>query len=467
MQTAFLGQAYQSRSPALASQTCINIYLEKTETTGSDPGGFFGTPGRTKLFQGIGEVRGVWNAEGTNFAVIGNTVYRFDSSFNATSLGTLPNSTGQVSMADNGTQLAIAHQDGWHWVALTGTAIAPVVGAPLGSIIDQQDQYVVFAEEIGGEWGLTALGDLSTIDPLQVATAESQPDNLISVLSLHREIWLFGDETIEIWDDTGGAFFPFSPASGGMIEQGCAAKRSIAKIDNSAFWWGRDRNGRAVCYRANSYVPVRISTHAIEERVQAYSTISDAISYSYQEEGHPFYVTTFPSGDETWVYDVSTGAWHQRASYDINGQPHRDRAVCHASSAGKHLVGDYENGMLYQSANSITTDNGTPVYRERGWESATEEHKKFRLDSLELIAQMGDGNGSGGAPIVWLQVSQDSGQTWGYERQRTLGPIGKRKTRAKWRRLGAGRDTALRICTTMTQKVCWIAAIAQGEGYAT
>ena len=112
MESAFLGEAYASRSPWLANQTAINIYPEIVQTQGSNVAGFFGTPGYVSVFEGVGEVRGLWNAEGTAYGVVGETVYRFDSSWNGTSLGTLPNSSGVVSMIDNGTQLAIAHADG-------------------------------------------------------------------------------------------------------------------------------------------------------------------------------------------------------------------------------------------------------------------------------------------------------------------------------------------------------------------
>lgn len=465
MESAFLGQAYSSRSPVLATQTAINIYPVVNETKGSDVGGFYGTPGRKSYFQGSGEVRGLWNAEGARYAVIGNTVWGLDTSWNGTVIGTLPNSSGKVSMIDNGVQVAIAHQDGMHWTGIGSTALAPVANAPLGAILATQDDYVIFTENVGGQWGLTALGDLSTINPLDIATAEGSPDNLLACASLHEEVWLLGAETTEIWDDTGAAFFPFQRASGGFIEIGCCARLSVVKINNSIMWLGRDKNGRAVVYRANGYLPVRVSTHAIEESIQGYSDVTDAYAYGYQEEGHAFYVISFPTGDQTWAFDLTTEWWHQRATQDSNGVLHADAPNCYCNWDGLHVVGDKSNGKIYQSSVLFTDDDGTPLYRERSWEHATGDHLKIRLDSFELVALMGDGDGSGGAPIVWLQISQDAGQSWGYERQRTLGPIGVRKARARWRRLGAGRDTVLKVATTMTNRISWISGIIHGEEY--
>lgn len=475
MKTSFLGQAYSSRSPILSSQTAINIFPELAESGGSEVGGFYGTPGLQSVFQGNGEVRGLWVSPGTSpgqyrlFAVIGSTVYRLDSSYNATNLGTLPNNSGRVSMADNGLQLSIAHQNGMHWVALNGAGIASVTNAPSGAVISTLDNYGLFSENVGGEFGITALGDMSTINALDVATAEGWPDDCVSVIADHREAWLFGTETIEIWSDTGAAFFPFERTPGGFIEQGCAAKWSPVKLDNSVFWIGRDRNGRGVAYRANAYIPIRISTHALESEWANYSDLSDAIGIAYQEEGHAFYMLIFPTGDATWVYDISTKLWHQRAYMDAQGLLHRHRANCHAYFNGDHLIGDYANGKIYRMDMDLTTDDGSVIYRERAWDFPDTtgeeeiEHKKIRIDQLEVLALTGDGDGAGGAPLMWAQISKDAGRTWGYERFQKLGKIGQRKARARWRRFGIGRDVVMRVATTMTQQVQWVGAFWDGE----
>lgn len=503
MKLPFLGQAYQSRSPILASQTLINLYAEGTEGNSSEVGAFYGTPGLEALTSALGSVRGIHVAGGALYAVIGSGVYRMDTYYASTHLGDLPNGYGPVSIADNGSQVAFAHQDGWHWVAFAGTAIAPVVNSPRGSILATQDHYVIFTTSVLDQFGITALADLSTIDPLDLASAEGAPDNLVSLVSDHREVWLFGTETTEIWSDTGAQFFPFERSPGGFIEQGCAAKWSPARIDNSVFWIGRDKNGRGVVYRANAYIPQRISTHALETAINGYGDISDAIGFSYQEEGHSFYWLTFPSADVSWVYDVATNGWHMRAWLDdATGLLHRHRANCYAFFNNAHVVGDWKNGTLYRMNLDTGNDNGTEIYRERAFEIPDSENKRVRMDYLELIALTGDGvapitlpggesqwtwdsgditfdsgtatfdgfaSETGGITInpgpsqVAVQVSKDGGRSWGFKRFQRLGDIGQTLVRCRWRRLGLGRNIVLRFFTTMSSRVHWVQAYGRGE----
>jgi len=505
MKLPFLGQAYTSRSPILASQTLINMYAEGTEGNAGEAGAFYGTPGLIALLGALGEVRGLRVAGGMLYAVIGSHAYRIDPSYVSTDLGALPNFSGPVSITDNGSQVAFAHQDGWHWVAFAGSSVAPVAGSPKKSILSEMDNYVIFTTSTGGQFGITALADLSSIDPLDIADAEGTPDDLVSVLADHREVWLFGENSTEIWSDTGAQFFPFERSPGGFIEQGCIAMFSPAKLDNSVFWLGRDRNGKGVIYRANAYIPQRISTHALETAINGYGDISDAIGFAYQEEGHTFYWITFPSADASWVYDVATNWWHERKWLDdTTGLLHRHRANCHAFFNNAHIVGDWENGTLYQMSLDVGNDNGTEIYRERAFEIPDSENKRVRMDYLELIATTGDGvapivlpggesnwtwdsgditfdsgvatfdgfGGGGGevitpaTPQVWMQISKDGGRTWGYKRFQTMGDIGETNWRARWRHMGMGRNIVIRFATTMSSRVHWVNALGRGEALA-
>ena len=203
-------------------------------------------------------------------------------------------------------------------------------------------------------------------DATNVASAEGSPDNLVSIIVDHNELWLFGTNSVEVWYDSGGIAFPFSRIQGAFNELGCAATFSVAKMENGLFWLGADARGRGMVYRANGYRGERISTHAVEYAIAQYSTISDAIAYTYQQEGHSFYVLTFPTANATWVFDASTNAWHERAGWESDHFV-RHRSNCQASFNSEILVGDYFNGNVYAFDLDIYSDNGQIQRWLRSW----------------------------------------------------------------------------------------------------
>jgi hypothetical protein len=100
-------------------------------------------------------------------------------------------------------------------------------------------------------------------DATNVASAEGSPDNLVSIINDHNELWLFGTNSVEVWYDAGNPSFPFARIQGAFNELGCAAAFSVAKMENGLFWLGADARGKGIVYQANGYRGQRISTHAI------------------------------------------------------------------------------------------------------------------------------------------------------------------------------------------------------------
>jgi hypothetical protein len=215
---------------------------------------------------------------------------------------------------------------------------------------------------------------------------------------------------------------------------------SIAKLDNGLFWLGTDARGQGIVYRANGYTGTRVSTHAIEYAIAQYGNISDAVAYTYQQEGHAFYVLTFPSGNATWVYDVSTQAWHERAGFD-DGQFMRHRSNCQCNFEGNIVVGDFENGNLYRFDLDVYADNGGVQKWLRSWRALPPGENNFKRTAhhtLQLNAETGVGlnTGQGSDPQVMLRWSDDGGHTWSNEHWASMGQIGEYGYRTFWRRLG-------------------------------
>lgn len=451
----FGGGAYALRSLPLAAQTCINLFMEPREDAQGEYA-FYGTPGTEvrATLDGTGH-RASIKAGGYLWAVVANKVFKVDSAYTATLIGTITNSTGKVRMAANTTQVGIAHPSGWHVIDLDTEVMAAVSGAPTMSDITFIDNYGVGAQS-DGTYCWTALADFSDIDALNFASAEGNPDDILRTLADHRELWLFGEETIEVAVVTDDADLPFTRTA--FIEQGILAPSSAAKEDNSVFWLGRNEKGQGVIYRAQGYVPSRISTFAIEQAIAGYASPEDATAYTYQQDGHHFYVLNF--AEATWVYDLNTGLWHQRAYRNLNsGALERHRGETHAFFNGEHLIGDYQDGRLYALDLDLFTDDEDPIYRERTWAQIESENHWIRFDRGELIAEMGVGldasPGVGEDPSVYLRWSDDGGRTWGNDHDRSIGRLGAYRNRAIWRRMGRSRSRYYRLWTTEPVRIAW------------
>jgi hypothetical protein len=285
----------------------------------------------------------------------------------ATKLGDITG-TGPVSMADNGTQIFIAcNPDGYIYNATTDV-FAKITDEdfPGAVTVGYLDGYFVFNEPNSQRVWVTSLLDGTSIDPLDFASAEGSPDGLVSLIIDHREAWLFGTNSVEVWYNSGDADFPLTRIQGAYNEVGCIAPYSVAKMDNSVFWLGADARGQGIVYRAQGYQSVRVSTHAVEYAIQQYDDLGDAVGYTYQQDGHTFYVLNFTNADTTWVYDAATGSWHERAALK-QGDFKRHRANNQSRFNGKPTLGDYQNGKIYEYSLDVYSDAGATQKWLRSW----------------------------------------------------------------------------------------------------
>jgi len=323
----------------------------------------------------------------------------------------------------------------------------------------------VFNEPDSQKVWVTSLLDGLSVDPLDFASTEGSPDGLVAINVDHREAWMFGTDSIEVWYDAGLADFPLTRIQGAFNEIGCVAAFSVAKLDNGLFWLGTDARGQGIVYRANGYTGQRVSTHAIEYAIAQYRDISDAVAYTYQQEGHAFYVLTFPTGNATWVYDVATQAWHERAGW-YNGSFTRHRSNCQCNYEGNTIVGDFENGNIYKMTLNVYADNDQPQKWLRSWRalpSGQNNLKRTAHHSLQLDCESGTGlaNGQGDDPQVMLRWSDDGGHTWSNEHWSPMGKIGAYYQRVFWRRLGMTlklRDRVYEVSGTDPVKVAIMGA---------
>ncbi len=407
MKTPILGSSYVARSVNAADSRMVNLFPEVVPDGGKEPAFLQRCPGlRLVATVGDGPIRGMWKFGDFLYVASGGKLYRADGNFAVTELG-LINGSGPVSMSDNGTQLFVAcNPDAFIYNASTGVfAQITDVDFPGAVTVGYLDGYFVFNEPNSQRFWVTSLNDGTQIDPLDFASAEGNPDNIVSLMVDHREVWLFGNNTIEVWYNAGLADFPLARIDGAFMETGCLAPYSVAKLDNSVFWLGSDARGNGIVYRNNGYNAQRVSTHAVEWQIQQYNVLNDAIGYSYQQDGHSFYVLTFPTANATWVFDVATGAWHERAAWD-GVQFRRHRSNCQANFAGEVLVGDWENGSVYAFDPEVYNDSGATQRWLRSWRALpTGQNNLKRTAHHALQLDCESGTVVPITPINWLAVA--------------------------------------------------------------
>ena len=473
MKTPILGSSYVARSINAADNRMVNLFPEVVPEGGKEPAFLNRAPGlQFQQTIGTGPIRALWahQTNGSDFYVVSGTEFYKVTGLTATptKLGDVTG-TGPVSIADNGTQIFLAcNPDGFIYNEVTNVFAQITDPDFTGAVtVGYLDGYFVYNEPNSQKVWVTQLLDGTSVDPLDFASAEGSPDGLVGLIVDHREAWLFGTDSVEVWYDSGAADFPLQRIQGAFNEIGCVSAYTIAKMDNGLFWLGTDARGQGIVYRANGYTGVRISTHAIEYAIAQYGNISDAIAYTYQQEGHAFYVLTFPSGNATWVYDVATQAWHERAGWDTPlGQFTRHRSNCQCNFGGNIIVGDYENGNIYTLNLNVYADNGGIQKWLRSWRALPTGQntlKRTAQHSLQLDCESGTGliTGQGSDPELMLRWSDDGGHTWSNEHLSKMGKIGEYYRRVFWRRLGMTlklRDRVYEVSMTDPVKVAIMGA---------
>lgn len=377
---------------------------------------------------------------------INGTAYSI-SSVNSTTSITLTGSAGTQSAVAFTIELGVAY-----------TASYPVTVATMTYL----DGYVIVNPPSTSQINISAYGDGTSFNPLDFALKAGYPDNLVAIMADHEELWLFGSQTTELWQDTGNAQFPLQRNPGAFMPLGCAASASPVRLGTGAAqcvgWLGGDTRVRARAYLAQGFQPTPVSTPAIEAAWRGYSKISDAVSWTYAEDSHDFWVIDFPTGNATWVYDLTEGMWHERAYNASVSYPSgalvtsRQLQSFHAFILDQHIVGDYSSGNLYVQSLTTYTDASTEILRVRAASDISQPdldwmfYSRFRLDAE-----------NSGALDPTLDWSVDGGHTFGNPAADPAASVGDEVYSFwEWRRLGRSRPRTFRIYTTAAVKVALI-----------
>lgn len=425
--------SYTLRSAPASCSRVVNCFAEVLPPGAKSPVILVRAPGVTEFLSiGNGPIRGLHSAFGDLFVVTGNEIYRLTASGAQTPLGTIPG-TGPVSMAHNIDHVVIVAEPNAYYTDGTtvdgATQITdPDFTARGAKYVKFIDNYLLFMEPNSGRFFGADLGSTTDFNALSFATAEASPDDLVGMEVDHRQVVLLGEETGEIWENTGADGFPFERSINGFFEVGCVNGNTIAKLDNSVFWVAPDYTVR----RLEGITPRRVSQAAVEQFLST-ADLSTGRAYSYNQDGHFFYVMSFSTG--CWVYDVTTDKWHERNSYPNPYYFWQTQATAH----GRQYVGDAYSEVVGYFDPLVFDEVGSVQRMEWTYQPVYAEMRRAFHQRLEIVMETGVGTttGQGSDPEIMMEYSDDGGITWKSLPNKKLGPIGARRYRPFWAGLGS------------------------------
>ena len=483
----FCGPSYISQSLLARPEQCMNLYPERLEVGNRQRLVLYPTPGLVLFAENATEgaaCRGLFAQAGRAFAAIGTKIYELSSTGALTEIGTVALDDNPATFAmngDAGNELFITSGDkGYIYNFSTEVFGEQVTDVTQGGMVDG---YFLGLDAATSTLKVSDLLDGTTWSGLNTLQRSAAPDPWQAMVIRDRTILLFGSETTEPIYDAGTSPMPFAPVPGIVIPYGIAAPFSAKTLGASTLWLARSKDGDRQVVQMNGYNVRRVSTHAVEMAFSRYDDVSDAVAFTYQDQGHQFYELNFPLANATWVYDLALGMWHERGHWDSDARRYQmwgPQYHCHAFN--KHLVGDVSGaGRIFEMNIDLYTDvDGNGLRRQRVPPIIENEQNRLIINKFQLHCDVGIGlqgatrneadppvvtsSDQGYDPQIMMQLSTDGGETWSEERWRSAGKLGEYQHRAQWWRCGSGRNVI--IAVAMTDPVPWriVDAIVEAKG---
>ena len=452
----FCGPSYVAQSPIIDDEFSMNCFCERPESpNATTPMALMQTPGRKKIATAAEtKMPSTLTVNGRTFFAAQN-LYELKADSTLTNWGSIGSTPVNPTMlAANETQLVVLNNGNLYVFTLATNVLAAVNMAQFNGPVAQIksiDGYIIATLANSHTFQQSNLEDATTWSGLNIATISYFPDNIVSMDLDHRYVWFFSAKKAVAYYNSGAGFPVFIPVQGEFLQIGSGATFGTVAAGDDLFWLEQNEGGVMV---ARSMRKGRVSTHAIEQVWQNYAKNSDAVAWWYQEQGHTFVIWYFPTANATWVYDTSESdlaqipLWHQRGYFvSQSGQYVADRAMCHTENFGKHIVGDWASGNIYQLSSQFLTDDGNPIRGNRRTPTLSDENRMLYFKQIQFVLETGlapqpplqDGLGNPRPVQLMLRWSNDGGKTWSNWYELSCGFAGEYNVRVIKRMLGRAR----------------------------
>lgn len=313
----------------------------------------------------------------------------------------------------------------------------PDFDGPVSSVI-YIDGFFLFTKKDGKKFFISNLNNGFSFTATDFAAAAVDPDPIRAPFVLNNEVYIFGSQTFEPFENIGGSGFPFVRIRGGVKPKGINAVNSLIEIDGNMAWIGSANKEQAAIWLSNGGKPQKISTTAIDNQISKYSdaVIISAFATTYSQSGALFGIFTFP-GEDTFVYESVSGLWHTRESTSNESQlVWRVSEIVEAY--GKLIVADNVSNKFGIMDKNVFTEFGEIIKRRFVLPPVDNGGNPFFNSSVELVGETGIGNtvDPGQNPQVLLSFSDNGGRSFGETLSRSFGKQGEFDIRVIWDELG-------------------------------
>lgn len=418
-----VGQTYQHRSRSLSSQRTVNLIPEFV-LSGRSQTALTCWPGSKSFSDGSGSDRGMHVFNGTLYKVSGETLESINQAGTRTTIGTI-DGTNPCIFANDGNSMRIATgskdyiYDGSTLAAITDLDLTP------GNSVAYLNQQMI-NDSTGGSFQVSDVGDPDSINNLNVATAESAPDDTIRVFAFNERLYLFGEDSIETWYNSGTGNPPFDRIQGGVMNIGLASVYSVASTADATYFLASDRS----VYRFTAYQADSVTSSAISSAFEGFSTVNDARSYIVNIEGQSFYVINFPTEGKTYAFNEDGNAWFELAT---GAEQDNYIGTSYAEVYGKRLIAK-EGKILELDLNTFTDDSVTVIRERVSAPIADPSGRRIIMSKFQCVMEVGVGliTGQGVDPQMMFDMSLDGGESWTNEQWVDIGRMGEGRIKVEY-----------------------------------
>lgn len=426
--TLFTQAAKDGSNEAASPENLVNCYVEQA------PG-----DARTRLTArsvlgeeylatvSTGLVRAVERVGDHIFIAANGSLYRVELGGGTTTIGTITDSPQTSISGNTGNYVTIAAGGSyyvWDGSSLTQPGSGRFTG---GGSVTVMDFDTIITEPGGREFEWTTNADPTTRNATYFATKEGRTDDLLRAVPFGRQLYLFGEESTEVWQNTGvSGSARYQRLAGGVIDEGLKAYNLVRGFDSGIFLIGDD--GVAKITSGTGLRPV--STPSVQTDIDESTPLR--VDY-YEDRGHKFCAVVF-SDRPAWVFDLATGLWHRRST-DVTLGAWDCKGI--AQAFGAFYLVDAAGNVLKLTRNN--TDYNTTLKRRVVAKPLTMDGAKFSVAKLQFLGRVGKSDLGRDAQVM-LRVSWDGGLTWSDPEMASLGDLGDYDVQAEFRALGRGEQ---------------------------